>query len=333
MARVAGTSHATVSRFLNGHTNVAPATAAAIQDAIARVNYVPNRTARSLRRQTSMNVAFIAREHVDLFYSDPTLSRMARGANAFLSDHGYQMMLLLVDSPRSEERVGPMVAGGAFDGAILVAMETCDSLVVMLADSPTPLVTASAPMPGSAVPSVDTDNVGGSREITALLRRAGRRHFVEIRGPVVAPVSALRHRGFVEALVDLPSGPEAVVDAREWSFAAGVDAMREALERAPGVDVVVAASDLLALGAIQVLREAGRTVPEDVAVVGFDDSPQAGVARPALSTVRQDARQTGEQMASLLVRLMEGEDLAGTHLTTPTEVVWRDSAGPFPGGD
>lgn len=330
VARVAGTSHATVSRFLNGHSNVAPATAAAIQEAIAQVSYVPNGTARSLRQQSTMNVAFVAREHADLFYVDPTLSRMAAGANAYLSEHSYQMMLLLVDSPRSEVRVHQMLAGGAFDGALLVAMEVDDPLVRALSQTSAPLVTASAPLPGSPVPSVDTDNVTGSREITAMLCAAGRRRLAEIRGPLSAPVSRLRHAGFLAATSGADGRRGAGVDAREWSFSAGAEAMERVLAQDPDIDAVVVASDLLALGAIQVIVDHGRSVPKDVAVVGFDDAPQAVMSRPSLTTVRQDARRTGELMASLLARQIVGEDLAGVHELTPTEIVWRESAGTFP---
>ena len=112
VARVAGVSHATVSRVLNGHTNVAPATARAVADAIIITGYVPNRAARSLRVQSTDTVVLVAREKVDVFYNEPTLSPMASGANLRLSEHGYQMLLALVDSPRSAERVGSLIAGG-----------------------------------------------------------------------------------------------------------------------------------------------------------------------------------------------------------------------------
>jgi DNA-binding LacI/PurR family transcriptional regulator len=332
VARAAGTSHATVSRYLNGHSNVAPGTAVAIEEAIARVRYVPNRTARSLRQQATLSVAFVVREHVDLFYADVTLSRMAAGANAALSQAGYQMMLMLVDSERSEARVGPMIAGGAFDGAILVAMAVGDPLVAMLAGTTIPLVTASSPDPSGLVVSVDTNNTEASRQITQLLLEAGRRRPAEVRGPAAAPVSQLRHEGFVQAVGSAPGiiGPPAVVDAREWSASAGAAAMRMLLRQDPDIDAVVVASDLLAVGAIQELNVQGRSVPEDVAVVGFDDSPLAALAHPPLTTVRQDSRRTGELMARLLMRQIQGEEMPGTHLVTPARVVWRESAGPHP---
>ena len=130
-------------QVLNGHTNVAPATARAVADAIITTGYVPNRAARSLRVQSTDTVVLVAREKVDVFYNEPTLSPMASGANLRLSEHGYQMLLALVDSPRSAERVGSLIAGGSFDAAILVAMSNDDPLIARLMATNTPLVTSS----------------------------------------------------------------------------------------------------------------------------------------------------------------------------------------------
>ena len=125
-------------------------------------------------------MVLVAREKADVFYSEPTLSPMASGANLRLSEHGYQMLLALVDSSRSAERVGSLIAGGSFDAAILVAMSNDDPLIARLMATNTPLVTSSTPFPGFDIPSADTDNVGGSRAITARLVATGRSKLVAI---------------------------------------------------------------------------------------------------------------------------------------------------------
>lgn len=332
VARLAGVSHATVSRYLNGHTNVAPLTGEAIARAVAETGYVPNRAARSLRNRSTGNVVLVAREQADDFYADPTLSRMSAGANSRLSEHGYQMLLALVDSQRSQERVVSLVEGGSFDGALLVAMSTEDPLFTRLRDGRTPIVTASRPSLDTTVPSADTDNEGGSRAIAALLRATGRRRVVELGGPVWAPVSAMRHRGVREAFGQGPDDPDGVpVEwAGRWSIRAGATAMSALLERHPDLDGVVAASDSLATGAIQTLTQAGRRVPEDVGVVGFDDAPLAELGRPRLSTVRADSRATGSAMADLVMGLIMGEDVHDSHVVIGNEIIWRDSAGRLP---
>lgn len=323
VARVAGVSHATVSRVLNGHTNVAAETARAVADAVVTTGYVPNRAARSLRSQSTDTVVLIAREEVDVFYADPTLSRMTSGANMRLSEYGYQMLLALVDSSRSAERVGSLMAGGSFDAAILVAMTTNDPLAARLATTDIPVVTASTPFPDSEIPSVDTDNVNGSKAITERLVATGRRRIVEIAGPTWAPVSSLRRQGFLAGAGDAAIG---FAHAERWSLRSGERAMSDLLADHPDLDGVVAASDLLAAGAIRALTESGRRVPEDVGIVGFDDAPIASIQQPPLCTVRSDARATGRAMADMVMTLIHGEELPERHIVLPNELVWRASA-------
>jgi len=325
VAVAAGISHATVSRYLNKSSYVSAASGEAIEAAIRDVGYVPNRTARSLVRQHTQAVAFIVREHPDLFFADPNLSRMAVGANATLSAAGYQMFMLIVDTDDSADRIVDLILGGFVDGAVLVAMQHDDPVALALAGSTTPLVTASTPLGDTPTPSVDTDNVAGSAAVTRRLLGTGRSRVAEIRGPAEVPVSALRHAGFAEAMGDAYD-ERLVATATEWTLAAGSAAMTGLLGRVPDLDGVVAASDLLAAGAMAVLRAHGRRVPEDVGVVGFDDSPWATQTHPELSTVRQDSQATGVRMAEVLLRQLAGEDLAGHHEILPNEVVWRASA-------
>lgn len=329
VARVAGVSHATVSRHLNGHTNVAPETAVAIDAAVREVNYVPNENARSLVRRKSHTVALVVREHIDLFYADPNLSRQAAGANSVLSAHGYLMPLMLVDTDETAARVVDMIRGGSVDGALLLAMETDDQMLHALRGTSTPVVTASIPLDDDSLTWVDTDNVGGTRAITDMLRRTGRTKIAEIHGPPAVPVSRMRHDGFVAAMAEAYD-PNLVVDAAQWSFEAGADAMRILLDREPALDGLVAASDLIAAGAMSVLAARGLTVPDDVGVVGFDDAPVALMSTPQLSTVHQDAGTTGREMAKLMLAMLAGEIRTGSHITVPSRVVWRDSAGPAP---
>ncbi|UNX56114.1 LacI family transcriptional regulator [Georgenia sp. TF02-10] len=325
VAAAAGTSHATVSRYLNKRSYVSAASGQAIEAAIREVGYVPNRTARSLVRRQTQAIAFVVREHADLFFADPNLSRMAIGANTTLSAAGYQMFMLIVDTDESGERIVDLILGGFVDGAVLVAMQHDDPVAVALSASATPLVTASRPLGDGRTPSVDTDNVAGSAAITRRLRQTGRERVAEIRGPAAAPVSALRHAGFVQAMGEAYD-ESLVTTAAEWTLAAGSAAMAELLDRAPDLDGVVAASDLLAAGALPVLRARHRRVPEDVGVVGFDDSPWAIQTQPALSTVRQDATATGVRMAEILLGRLAGEDVAGRHEIIPNQVIWRESA-------
>ncbi|WP_208545089.1 LacI family DNA-binding transcriptional regulator [Rathayibacter sp. VKM Ac-2760] len=329
VARAAGTSHATVSRYLNKTTVVTPATAAAIEHAIGLVGYTPNQTARSLVRRSTRSIAFVVREDTSRFFADPNLSEMAVGANRELSASGFQMVVLIVDDDESALRIGQLVTGGWVDGAILVAMRPDDPIVDAALLHRTAIVTASSSSLHADVPSVDTDNVGGTRRITELLLAGGRRRIAEIRGPGHATAAALRHDGYAQALGGSLDS-RLIVTAEEWTSRAGRAAADTLLERGAAFDALVCASDLLALGALESLDGRGLRVPEDVAVVGFDDAPWAAGARPALTTVHQDARETGRLLAVEILARVAGLDRPEAHVILPNRIVWRDSAGPAP---
>lgn len=327
----AGVSHATVSRYLTKNSYVSPAAGHAIEAAIEAVRYVPNRSARSLVQQKSHFVALVVREHSDLFFSDPNLSRMATAANDTLGAAGYQMLLLIVDDDASARRVSDLVRGGFVDGAILLALNHDDPILEGLRGTSIPMATSSSPRGAGTTPSVDTENVAGAESITRMLLRTGRTRVAEIRGPRGAPVSPLRHEGFVRATEEslIVSG----VDAAAWTVEAGAAAMADLLARHPDIDGVVAASDALAAGALRELQRGGRRVPEDVGVVGFDDSPLAAQTQPPLSTVAQDSAATGRRLAEIVLRQIDGHDMDDHHEVLPNKVVWRESAGSIPDAD
>ncbi|WP_298744240.1 LacI family DNA-binding transcriptional regulator [uncultured Microbacterium sp.] len=267
VAAHAGTSYATVSRYLTGASYVAPATRKAIEAAIQAVQYVPNPRARALVQQRSQTIAFVVRERHEVFFHDPVLLGQASGANRALSSAGYQMLMMIVDSDASEERIGRLVGGGLVDGALLAAMNTGDPLVATLVSAGIPLVASATPTVDADYPCIDVDNPAATRDITRRLLATGRQHVAEILGPSDAPVSALRHDGFVAAMGDAFDA-NLTETAAHWDPESGATAMRALLARAPHLDGVVAASDTLAAGAIDVLQQAGRRVPTDVGVVG-----------------------------------------------------------------
>ncbi|WP_273488235.1 LacI family DNA-binding transcriptional regulator [Ancrocorticia populi] len=327
VARVAGLSHATVSRYLNKRAYVSEDAAQAIEQAIKAVNYMPSRTARSLVNRQTHAVAFVVRERPDLFFADPNLSNMAIGANTVLSEQNYQMLFLIIDSEQSASRITELIGGGFVDGVILVAMSLNDPVAQAIADTATPAVTASVPLPNSSVPYVDTDNEGGTRKVTQLFMRNGRKKIAYLGGPQDEPATALRHQGYRSALGD-SYNPALVAYADAWELEAGTVATQRLLDTEPHLDAVIAASDLLATASLDVLTSRGLRVPEDVALSGFDDSTWAVRAQPPLTTVRQDSYATGEEMARIILRQIDGEDLQGFGHIIPNEIIWRESSDP-----
>lgn len=324
VARLAQVSRGTVSRYLNGHNYVSERARTQIERAIAQTGYVPVAAARSLVRRRTDAVAMIIRESPDIFFNDYHLSRVASGANEFFAAHDYQLMMLLVDSPRSQDRIVRLLAGGLVDGALIASVRTDDPLIPPLASLKLPIATAGPAPERFWLPGVDADNRVGAQAITQRLMETGRRRIAVIQGPPDMPVSRQRADGVRDALGTLLDD-RLCVDAADWTFEAGRAATEELLGRSPGIDGLVAANDATALGAISALRAAGRRVPDDVGVVGFDDTPQAVQSQPQLSTVHQDSRQMGQLLGDLILRQIGG-DAADLRTTVPTTIRWRDSA-------
>ncbi|WP_062077560.1 LacI family DNA-binding transcriptional regulator [Demequina globuliformis] len=324
VARTAGVSRGTVSRFLNGERYVSAAARSAIEQAIAEVGYSPNTAAQNLVRQRTQAVALIVHEPHHLFLEDPNIGAITLGANAALSEADYQLVFLIVDSARDTSRVARYLAGGFVDGAIVVSARVDDPITRAIERVQVPAVFVGHP-PGLTAPWVGIDNRGSTRELIERLMATGRSRIGMIAAALDRDSGADRLAGFTDALGDR-FDPVLVEETPLYTFRGGADAMRALLERAPDLDGVFAASDSLAAGAMQALQDMGRRVPEDIGVVGFDDSAWAHRTSPALSTVHQPARGLGEAAAAAVLAAIAGEDGPTSGVLLDTPVVWRDSA-------
>ncbi|MEU7906184.1 LacI family DNA-binding transcriptional regulator [Actinoplanes sp. NPDC049118] len=325
VAAAAGISRGTVSRVLNGGY-VSPQARAAIAAAIAQVGYAPNTAARNLVTQRSQAVGFVVLEPHTLFLEDPNIGAIMLGANATLSDADYQMVNLVVDSERDTQRVSRYLSGGFVDGVIIVSARTHDPIIRVLAQLAVPTTYVGHPRDLPAgIPFVGIDNTGSAKLITQRLMATGRRRIGMIAAAVDRDSGADRVIGFRQALGSR-FAPELVVEVPLYDYSWGVKGMRTLLDREPNIDGVFAGSDALAAGALEALRDAGRQVPADVGVVGFDDSSWALRTQPHLSTVRQPATEVGACAADLVLRRLRGDDVDRNGVLLPTPIVWRESA-------
>lgn len=323
VAAAAGVSRSTVSRVVNGSTAVSPSALEAVQRAIAALNYVPNRAARSLASRATMAIALVVPEDTTRFFGDPFFASVVSGINARLSRSDYVLNLMIAsDDPR--DKTTAYVRSGAVDGAVIVSHHTSDTFIDRIAAS-VPVVYGGRPVRSRDRDYyVDVDNVAGARTATGYLLGKGHRRIASISGPVSMPAGVDRLNGFRSALADAGLAPAAIEDG-DFTADGGAAAMRRILDSGVEFDALFCASDLMARGALAVLGRAGIRVPEDVALVGFDDSPVATAVQPNLTTVRQPSRGQGEMMADVLLSL-----LAGGHpervTVLDTELVVRDSA-------
>jgi DNA-binding LacI/PurR family transcriptional regulator len=325
IAAASGVSRGTVSRVLNGGYVSAEARAA-IEAAITEVGYVPNTAARALKMRRSEAVAFVALEPHSLFLDDPNIGAIMLGANAALSLADHQMVSLVVESARDMDRVARYLSGGFVDGAIIVSARCHDPIIQVINSLRLPAAFVGHPPDLSrTIPYVGIDNAGSAREITARLVATGRRRIGMIAAALDRDSGADRLAGFRAALGDA-FDETLVADVPHYDYGSGVKGMRLLLEREPAIDGVFAASDAIAAGALETLREAGRGVPSEVGIVGFDDSTWAVRTQPQLSTVRQPAKEIGAVAAQLILRQLRGEQFETLGQFLPTQVVWRDSA-------
>ncbi|MFI8519757.1 LacI family DNA-binding transcriptional regulator [Streptomyces sp. NPDC085481] len=327
VAERAGVSRATVSRVVNGGAGVRDALARKVREAVDELGYIPNHAARTLVTRRNGAVAVIIAEPEFRIFSDPFFERQVRGISRELSAHDTQLVLLWVEDSGDHDRIARYLGGGHVDGALAFSLHDHDELPAIIRRAQVPTVFGgrpgwTAPEGTPGVPYVDCDNRGGARCAVRHLRSLGRRHIAHITGPRDQTSALDRLHGYWD---ELPDGDPSLVADGDFTREGGARAMAELLERRPDLDAVFAANDLMAAGALGMLRDRGLRVPEDVAVVGFDDMPAvAELTSPPLTTVRQDIEGMGRLMVSQLMRTLDGERVEA--LITPTELVRRASA-------
>ncbi|PJI95066.1 LacI family DNA-binding transcriptional regulator [Luteimicrobium subarcticum] len=321
VARVAGVSRASVSRVVNGKDGVAPHIVEAVQRAVAEIRYVPNTAARSLvtRRAGSLAIVVSGAEpsgapSPDDVYGDPFFGRLTSAMVRAVAPRDVQPVLMIAETDDERHRVEAFLARGGADGALLVSTDPADPLPRQLLDAGRRVVVFAQPAHGLGVSFVDVAHRAGARLAADHLVGRGCRDVAVISGPLDVPAASERLAGFCDAMT-AAGRPYVPVASGNFTLESGETAMRELLERHPTIDGVFAANDLMALGALHALAAAGRRVPDDVAVVGFDDASPARYSRPALTTVRQPL----EEMATAMVDLLLGQ-LDGTAPATASRI-------------
>jgi DNA-binding LacI/PurR family transcriptional regulator len=324
VARLAGVSRATASRVLNDSARVTPATRRSVEQAIARLGYVPNRAARSLVTRRTDTIALVVSEPESRVFSDPFFPSIVQGVAGAIVDTELQLVLLIAQGDREHRKVERYVRQGHVDGVILMSLHGDDPLPRSLRAASIPTVLVGRPRDRFGLPYVDADNRGGARVATSHLLWLGRRKIATITGPMDMTVAVDRFEGYREALAE--SGYPFLVASGDFSEAGGEQAMATLLRRHPDLDGVFAASDLMAIGALRAIQAAQRRVPEDVAVVGFDDMPVARTTEPPLTTIRQSLDVMAQALTRILLDEISGAGSGSEHVISPTTLIRRASA-------
>jgi LacI family transcriptional regulator len=324
VARHAGVSITTVSHALSGNRRVADATRARIQHSIRELGYRPNAFARSLRTERSHMVSLIIPDITNPYY--PTL---ARGLQDALHAGSYQSFVCNTDGRRDEERsfLNDSLQRRV-DGIALAAFATTARMLAAVLRAGIPLVSIGTMIRHPRVDQVSTDDVAGSRDATAYLLRKGYGPIAMIGGSPGSSPSDRRLEGYRAALHEagVRFDPRSVAIG-DFTRAGGAAAMAELLTRRARPRAVFCANDLMAIGAMDAIREAGLRVPRDVAVMGYDDIEAAALVTPDLTTVVNPAYQMGRAAGELLLDRMRGDaPRLRTQVVIPHRLVARASA-------
>lgn len=312
VAARAGVSRATVSRVVNGDPRVNQERAGAVQRAITELGYIPNPAARALVRKRTDSIALVVCESEEALFGHPFWSRVIRGVCDGAAEADQQPVLLLWQTRDDGARIERYLAARHVDGVVFIGLHGDDSMPVRLQRAGLPVVLGGRPFSAAAgdaaIPHADCDNRGGARAAVEHLAGTGRRVVGTVTGPSDTTAGIDRLDGWRDAVAacGLDASADLVAEG-DWTAEGGERAMSELLARRPDLDGVFVASDVMAAGALRALAAAGRRVPSDVGVVGFDgDALPEGAARP-LSSVRQPAQEMGCTLVRLLSAILAGQ--------------------------
>jgi DNA-binding LacI/PurR family transcriptional regulator len=327
VAARAGVGRGTVSRVVNGSPRVSEAAREAVLLAIAELGYVPNRAARALVTRRTDSIALVVSESEERVFAEPFFARIVRGITDELANTGMQLLLTFARATDERVRIAEYLSGQHVDGVLLISLHGADPLPVQLEAAGLPTVLGGLPVGLRPVSYVEIDNRGGARQAVDHLLAGGRRAIASIAGPQDMEAGVNRLAGYRDALAAAGRPVlDSLVRYGDFGEESGAHAMRALVEDNPVVDAVFTASDPMALGAMRTLKELGRRIPDDVAVIGFDDSPVGPHTDPPLTTVHQPVEDMGRQMTRLLLSRIRGEQVADQEIVLPTRLVVRGSA-------
>jgi len=327
IAKVAGVSRSTVSRVINNHPNVDQATRERVKAVALRLNYHPNVAARGLAAGRTRILGLVIPMGVPTLFTDPFFPLLIQGVSSACNAHDHSVMLWLAEPEYERRTIRQVLQSGLIDGVIVASMLMNDPLIEALSTRGLPFILVGRHPTNDQVSYVEVDNINAAREAVTYLLRLGYRRIATITGRQNMIATADRLEGYWQALRDwgIASDPTLIADGN-FTEDGGYAAMQQLLPRQP--EAVFVASDTMAVGALRALRDAGKRVPDDLALIGFDDMPFAARIDPPLTTVRQPVYRIGVVAAETLIDLITNANPHPRRIILPTELVIRGSCRP-----
>lgn len=323
VARRAGVSPMTVSRVVHGSPMVSPELRARVEEALAETGYLPNALARSLRSGRTGTIALLLPD-----MTNPFFTTLAQGVETAAREAGVTMFLANSDEDEDEEqRLVRVLVQRQVDGLLIIPAGAGAASIRLCRERGVPVVLVDRRPASSDVDIVRADSEAGSLELGRLLVGLGHRHTAVLSGPSSVPTAVDRVAGFSRALVDEAGLPAPLVVHGAFTIEAGRTMATAAMGGSPRPTALFAANNFIAIGVLHALDELGLRVPEDVAVVGFDDLPEAMVTFPFLTVAAQPAFEEGRRAVAVLLARLANPERPPQEIVLPTQLVVRRSSG------
>jgi LacI family transcriptional regulator len=325
IAHLSGVSRSTVSRVINSDVNVKQETRRKVLAIIQDINFQPNLAAKGLATGRTNVIGIVIPAGISVVFTDPYFPQFIQGVSSTCNNRDYSVMLWLAEPEYERRMISRILHNGLVDGVIVASTLINDPIVTSLFESKMPFILIGR-HPTLDVNCLDVDNLQAGRKATLHLLRLGYKRVATITGPQDQGAGYDRYQGYLKAFQDYGQliRPELVVEG-DFTEEGGYNGMLRLLPQK--AEAVFAASDMMAYGAMRALRESNLHIPEDVAIVGFDDNPASSKTIPPLTTVRQQISQMGSKAVEFLINRIENGSNSTQHIILDTELVVRESCG------
>jgi DNA-binding LacI/PurR family transcriptional regulator len=329
VAKQAGVSLATVSRVVNDYPHVSAKVRQQVQDVIDQLGYNPNYIARSLATQRTGNIGLVFPNSIHNFFTDPYYPRLTEGIAHACNENDYTLSLFIFHTEELEKKLIPRLTGGGLvDGIIVQSTGIDDDVLFEIKEGNVPFLVAGRPLNLEDAHYIDVDNVAGAYNVVAHLIQNGRTSIGMITGAMNTAAGLDRLQGYKRALADrnIPVDDSKIAQGN-FTEESGYYGAKTLITGNGAIDAIFSASDTMAVGALKALREQSLSVPEDIALVGFDDLPPAKSVVPSLTTIRQPIRRFGIKAVEMLIDIINNGQTTPQQMILSTELIVRESCG------
>ncbi|HBF37833.1 MAG TPA: LacI family transcriptional regulator [Firmicutes bacterium] len=329
VAKLAGVSPSTVSRVIADNRRISPATKERVKKLMTELDYHPNMIARSLINRSSHTLGLILSRSTDSAFSNPFFSEIIRGISAITQSHHYNLMLATAEDYAEEARQClRMVTEKRVDGVLLLASRVNDELIPELISNNYPFVVVGRAPDLQKCYSVNNDNIQAAYTAVRHLFNLGHQKIALLNGPEEYILCQDRYEGYRFAFREFGiENDPSLVKKGSFSQDDGYRLTLELLDSASPPTAIFAVDDLIAIGAYKAIKEKGLRIPEDIAVVGFNDDPLASVIEPNLTTVRIPIYKMGVAASTMIIDLLQSHDIFPAQKILSSELIIRDSCG------